>query len=123
MARQQSMRWVGPSLPLVALAFGLAFGAANLSAGGARWAGGWLMAISILAFVFFWFDKDSAKRGARRTREDTLLLLVALGGALGAGLAMLLFRHKTSKRPFVGRFWLLLALQVAGVAVIVWLGR
>ena len=69
------------------------------------------------------FDKDSAKRGARRTREDTLLLLVALGGALGAGLAMLLFRHKTSKRPFVGRFWLLVALQVAGVALLVALGR
>ena len=123
MARRQSWRWLGPSLPLAAAAFGLAFGAANLSAAGARWAGGWLTAISILAFVFFWFDKDSAKRGSRRTREDTLLLLVALGGALGDGLAMLLFRHKTSKRPFIGRFWLLLALQIAGVAMIVWLGR
>jgi uncharacterized membrane protein YsdA (DUF1294 family) len=36
---------------------------------------------------------------------------------------MLLFRHKTSKRPFVGRFWLLVALQVAGVALLVALGR
>jgi uncharacterized membrane protein YsdA (DUF1294 family) len=123
MAGRSSRVWLGRSLPLVALGFGLVFGLANLSAGGARWAGGWLTAISILAFVFFWFDKDSAKRGARRTREDTLLLLVALGGALGAGLAMLLFRHKTSKRPFVGRFWLLVALQVAGVALLVALGR
>ena len=123
MARRSSQVWLGRSLPLVALGFGLVFGMANLAAGPARWAGGWLIAISILAFVFFMFDKDSAKRGARRTREDTLLLLVALGGALGAGLAMLLFRHKTSKRPFVGRFWLLVALQVAGVALLVALGR
>ncbi|HYF61367.1 MAG TPA: DUF1294 domain-containing protein [Herpetosiphonaceae bacterium] len=123
MARRQSRAWMGRSLPLAALVFGLAFGAANLSAGGGRLAGVWLTAISILAFVMFMFDKESAKRGARRTPEDTLLLLVALGGALGAGLAMLLFRHKTSKRPFIGRFWLLLALQVAGVILIVWLGR
>jgi len=123
MARRSSQVWLGRSLPLVALGFGLAFGLANLAAGTARWAGVWLTAISILAFVLFMFDKDSAKRGARRTREDTLLLLVALGGALGAGLAMLLFRHKTSKRPFVGRFWLLVALQIAGVALLVALGR
>src|SRR5690349_13577015 len=123
MAGRSSRGWLGRSLPLVALGFGLAFGLANLAAGTARWAGGWLIAISLLAFVFSWCDKDSAKRGARRTREDTLLLLVALGGALGAGLAMLLFRHKTSKRPFVGRFWLLVALQVAGVVLLVALGR
>lgn len=50
--------------------------------------------MSFAAFVLFGMDKSRAKRGLARFPELTLLTLAALGGAVGALLGMLLFRHK-----------------------------
>ena len=108
-------RW----LLVIGLGFGLVFGVANTLAWASRWAGIWLIVVSIAAFGMFMFDKDSARRNARRTPEHTLLLLAALGGTLGAGLAMLLFRHKTAKSTFLRSFWLIVGLQIAGLVLAV----
>ena len=70
-----------------------------------------------VAFIAFVIDKNAARRGRRRTSERGLLTLVALGGTLGAGLAMLIMHHKTSKRSFMGSFWLIVGLQVLGLIV------
>lgn len=108
-------RW----LLVIGLGFGLVFGVANTLAWASRWAGIWLIVVSIAAFGVFMFDKDSARRNARRTPEYTLLLLTALGGTLGAGLAMLLFRHKTAKSTFLRSFWLIGGLQIVGLVLAV----
>ena len=57
--------------------------------------------MSVLTFVQYAVDKFLAKVGfGKRLREARLLLFGFLGGAAGALLAMLLFRHKTRHRSF-----------------------
>jgi len=63
-----------------------------------------MCACSALAFVLMGVDKLTAKLGARRIRERTLLLVAACFGGIGAFLGMQVFRHKTKKPPFP---WLL----------------
>ena len=63
-------------------------------------AGLYLAGINLLAFCAFGWDKRLAQRGRRRVPEMRLLLYAALGGALGALLGMLRFRHKTRKPLF-----------------------
>lgn len=62
---------------------------------------GWLIGASVFAFALFGLDKLWAGRpGQRRVSEFHLVLAGALGGWFGGLLAMLLFRHKTSKLSF-----------------------
>ena len=57
--------------------------------------------MSVLAFVQYALDKFLAKAHfGKRLREARLLLFGFLGGAVGALLAMLLFRHKTRHTSF-----------------------
>ena len=44
---------------------------------------GWLVLLSIIAFIAYGVDKKKAKSGKWRTKEKTLLLLSFLGGAFG----------------------------------------
>ena len=56
--------------------------------------------MSVLAFLLFALDKWRARRGSRRVSELNLLVLSAVGGALGALLAMVAFSHKTRGLKF-----------------------
>jgi uncharacterized membrane protein YsdA (DUF1294 family) len=76
----------------------------------------WLIAITGVAFFGYGYDKLTAVRGWMRVPESILLGLSFAGGTLGAYAGMNLFRHKTVKRSFRLKFWLLLALQIALVA-------
>lgn len=105
------------SHPLLAFGFGLLLGLTNLLTWGNNLAGSWLLIISIVAFIAFVMDKDAARRNRRRTSERGLLTLVAVGGTLGAGLAMLLLHHKTSKRSFMTAFWVVFGLQLLGLMI------
>lgn len=58
----------------------------------------WLM--SLLAFLAFRRDKESAINGGWRVPEMTLLTLALIGGWAGAKWAQHRFRHKTRKEPF-----------------------
>lgn len=60
----------------------------------------YLLIINAAAFLFMLADKIKAKRKAWRIPEATLLWLAALGGSLGATMAMRLFRHKTQHPKF-----------------------
>lgn len=60
----------------------------------------WLGLISALTFLLFGYDKLAAGRSGRRVPEFQLLLLAAIGGWAGGLIAMLVFRHKTSKLVF-----------------------
>lgn len=55
---------------------------------------------NVVAFLLFWRDKRQAERGKWRISERALLTWSFLGGALGAYLAMRIFRHKTQKPVF-----------------------
>lgn len=60
----------------------------------------YLIIINIVAFIVYAWDKRKAKKGVWRTPESTLLLLAAVGGSVGALLAMYMLRHKTNHKKF-----------------------
>ena len=65
----------------------------------------YVLVLELAAFASFGIDKRRARRkvehpSVRRISERTLLLLAALGGALGALLGMRTFHHKTRHRSF-----------------------
>ena len=75
----------------------------------------YLLAVNVLTFIVFGVDKWKALRGHWRVPEATLMGLAALGGSVGAWLAMQLFRHKTQKKKFRYGVPALFVLQVAAV--------
>ena len=60
----------------------------------------YLAVINLTAFIVYGTDKKRAKRNKRRIPENTMIMLAALGGSLGALAAMGVFRHKTKKPKF-----------------------
>lgn len=77
-----------------------------------------LVAINILAFFLYGIDKWKAKRHLWRIPESVLLLSAAIGGSVGALTAMFLFRHKTQHKKFTIGVPVILALQIAGILLI-----
>lgn len=81
---------------------------------------------SLVTLVFYGIDKARAVDGAWRIPEKVLLILSAVGGALGGLLAIYLFRHKTRKWyfPFVNIFALVvyvaLLVLIMGKAFVWW---
>ena len=65
-----------------------------------------------IAFALMAYDKNLAKVQKQRISERTLLSFVFFGGTIGSGLAMLFFRHKTAKRSYLLKFWLIVILQL-----------
>ena len=60
----------------------------------------YLLTANLLTFVVYGIDKWKARHNRWRIPEATLLFLAALGGSIGALLAMRVFRHKTQHRKF-----------------------
>ena len=62
----------------------------------------YLGVVNLLAFFVMLYDKVVSKKNKVRLRvpEKTLLMLGAIGGALGVLLAMAIFRHKTKHSNF-----------------------
>ena len=73
----------------------------------------YLLAVNVLTFIVYGVDKWKARSGRWRVPEATLMGLAALGGSVGAWLAMQLFRHKTQKKKFRYGVPALFVLQVA----------
>lgn len=71
-----------------------------------------LLLINLITFAVYGYDKSCARRGAWRVPEMRLLLLAAVGGSVGALLAMFLFRHKTKHLKFTIGVPVILGLQV-----------
>ena len=68
--------------------------------------------INLVAFSIIAVDKQLAVNQKRRISELNLLLPSVIGGTIGSGLAMLLFRHKTSKESFLLRFYGIIVIQI-----------
>lgn len=75
----------------------------------------WFIAINIVSFFVYGFDKMAAVAKARRIPEKTLWVLALVGGSLGAILAMEYFHHKTKKISFYAIMTLILLLQLIGI--------
>ena len=73
-------------------------------------------AASLACFAMYALDKSAAKAGRRRTPESSLLWIGLLGGWPGGLLAQRWLRHKSSKRSFLFKFWLTVAVNVAAIA-------
>ena len=67
--------------------------------------------VSLLTFIIYAADKSAAKKGAWRTRENTLHFLSLAGGWPGALIAQQTLRHKSKKISFQAVFWLTVLLN------------
>ncbi len=77
----------------------------------------WLIAVNVVTFIAFGYDKAVARQGALRVPEAILLGLTLLGGGIGGILARPLFRHKTQKVSFRLVFWPCFIVSIALVTV------
>ena len=68
--------------------------------------------INIGNFLLFAIDKHLSIKNKERILESTLILLSAMGGALGGLCSMYLFRHKTRQAKFYICLPLFMALQI-----------
>lgn len=60
----------------------------------------YLTLINIITFITYGVDKSKAKRKQWRIPEFTLILLSLIGGGIGALIAMVIYKHKLSKKSF-----------------------
>jgi uncharacterized membrane protein YsdA (DUF1294 family) len=74
--------------------------------------------INLVAFSIIGIDKQLAVQQKWRISERSLLLSSVVGGTIGSGLAMLFFRHKTSKESFLLRFYGIIAIQILIVFIL-----
>jgi uncharacterized membrane protein YsdA (DUF1294 family)/cold shock CspA family protein len=74
------------------------------------------LAMSVVSYLTYWYDKDVAGTRQRRVSESTLHLLDLLGGWPGALIAQQQFRHKTVKASFQTGFWMTVVLNTAAMA-------
>jgi uncharacterized membrane protein YsdA (DUF1294 family)/cold shock CspA family protein len=72
--------------------------------------------MSVVAFLAYGLDKSAARSNRWRTQESSLHLLELLCGWPGALIAQGSFRHKTRKTSFQVAFWLVVALNLGGLA-------
>lgn len=75
--------------------------------------------VSLISVIVTISDKQRAQRqGARRTPENTLLLLGAMGGAAAMLITMLIVRHKTRHPKFMLGLPIILVFQITVVLYI-----
>ncbi len=68
---------------------------------------------NIVAFLIAGYDKYLAVKNKFRIPEKTLFIIAFCGGSLGLLLAMIIFRHKTSKASFILKFAVIIIAQFA----------
>jgi uncharacterized membrane protein YsdA (DUF1294 family) len=75
----------------------------------------WIIAINLSALVMYRADKALAPTNTTRVPELILWLLEAIGGTIGAIIAMWFIRprHKTQSGDFLFGFFVILVLQLA----------
>ena len=79
----------------------------------------YLIIINLITFLAMWLDKRKAKKNKWRIPENTLLILVLLGGGIGGIAGMYTFRHKTQKMKFVIGFPAILICEIILVLLLI----
>ncbi len=77
----------------------------------------YLIFVNLLGLIYFFVDKQKAKRQSWRTPESTLFTIAVFGGSVGCLLGMYLFRHKTQKPRFYIGMPVILGVQILLVLV------
>lgn len=72
----------------------------------------YLLIVNLITFFLYGIDKRRAVRKAWRIPESVLMGFAAIGGSVGAFLAMLVFRHKTKHAKFTVGVPLILVAQI-----------
>lgn len=72
----------------------------------------YLLIVNVMTFILYGIDKYKAKHHYWRISERTLFTLTIIGGAIGALLAMYIFRHKTKTPLFKWGVPLILLIQI-----------
>lgn len=75
------------------------------------------IAVNLVTFCTFGWDKICAENGVWRISEEALLLWAIFGGTPAAYLARSAFRHKTRKQPFSNQLHTIAIMQTALIAV------
>lgn len=81
----------------------------------------YLITMNVLGFLFMGLDKWKAKKRAWRIPEATLLLIAALGGAIGSMIGMHLFHHKTRHWYFLYGIPAMLIIHIL-LGLLIWKG-
>lgn len=81
----------------------------------------YLIVMNVIGFLLMGLDKWKAKKHAWRISEMTLLLVAALGGAVGSMLGMHLFHHKTRHWYFLYGIPAMLAVHIL-IVLFIWKG-
>jgi len=77
--------------------------------------------MSIVSFFIYGLDKSKAKNGGNRIKEKTLLQATVFGGAIGAFLARIIFRHKTDKLYFSLTIYFSILLEILTGAFLIYM--
>ena len=73
----------------------------------------YLFAINIVSFFLYGIDKYKAKKNKWRISEATLLMIVVIGGSIGAWVGMRLWHHKTMHKKFKYGIPIIIILQIS----------
>lgn len=76
------------------------------------------VAIGIISFGIYAWDKQAAKQDSWRISENMLHILALLGGWIGAGLAQQWLHHKSRKQRFQLVFWLTILVNISVLAML-----
>ena len=79
-----------------------------------------LVAINLIGFLFYAYDKLAAMGSWGRIPEAVLHILVFLGATPMAIVAQQFFWHKTTKRSFQVVFWSIALVQIIIVYVVIY---
>ncbi|MFE3868386.1 DUF1294 domain-containing protein [Flavobacterium sp. LS2P90] len=80
------------------------------------------LTLNILAFIITAYDKRLAIVNKKRISEETLLTFAAVGGTIGSALAMYIFRHKTSKKYYLFKFYRIVFIQILIIGALFYFG-
>ena len=76
--------------------------------------------INLVAVILTLSDKRAAQRNRWRVKEQTLILISAVGGSVAMLIIMRLIRHKTKRAKFMIGIPVIIILQVAAVGLYLW---
>jgi uncharacterized membrane protein YsdA (DUF1294 family) len=80
----------------------------------------WIIAVSLVTFILYGYDKTQAKMGGMRVPEIVLHGLALAGGFLGGWLGRWIFHHKTRK-PIFAMILTISTVFYVGIAIYVFI--
>lgn len=80
----------------------------------------YLALISLISIITTAWDKHCAKRDMWRVPEKTLIIMSILGGSVAMYVTMKTIRHKTKHPKFMVGIPVIIFLQVAAVAALIY---